>query len=284
LLFLNRFIQDKIQVGGIKLNNFGLIGCGNMGSALWNGLAKSDDSDKKLFLFDIDSKKMENLAKLTNSKACKSLEKLFSQSELIIIALKPSIIPIAFKNIDNKTITNKLIISIAAGVSIKQIQKLFPNNRIIRVMPNTPALVSQGVSGYTPDDNCTAQDITTFKKAFSATGSLFQFPEKQMDAVTGLSGSGPAFVFMAINAMAEGGVRQGIAKPDALKMAAKTFLGAATMVLENDMHPELLKDMVTSPGGTTAEGLAVLENYKLRAALIEAVSAAADKSRELSKG
>lgn len=254
-----------------------------MGSALWNGLAKSDNN-KKLFLFDVDAKKMTTLAKTTNSHPCNSLEELFSQAELIIIALKPGIIPIAFKKLDKKTITNKLIISIAAGVAIKQMQELFPHNRIIRVMPNTPALVSQGVSGYTPDENCSENDITAFKEAFSTTGSIFPFPEKQMDAVTGLSGSGPAFVFMAINAMAEGGVRQGIAKPEAIKMAAQTFLGAATMVLENDMHPELLKDMVTSPGGTTAEGLAVLENYKMRAAFIEAVSAAANKSRELSKG
>ncbi len=265
------------------MNNFGLIGCGNMGSALWNGLAKSGNGNRNLFLFDVDSKKMDALARETKSQSCSSLDDLFSKTDMIIIALKPSIIPIAFKNSDRKIVKDKLIISIATGVSIKKLQNLFPDNRIIRIMPNTPALVSQGVIAYTPDENCSGSDSEIFKKAFSETGLLFPFPEKQMDAVTGLSGSGPAFVFMAINALAEGGVREGIAKPIALQMAAQTFMGAATMVLENDTHPELLKDMVTSPGGTTAEGLSVLENFKTRAAFIEAVSAAANKSRELSK-
>ena len=157
------------------------------------------------------------------------------------------------------------------------------NLRIIRAMPNTPALVGKGAAGYCPGTRATRDDAQTARLLLGAVGLAVEVPERLMDAVTGLSGSGPAYVYLVIEALADGGVRAGLPRADAIRLAAQTVLGAAAMVLETGEHPAVLKDMVTSPGGTTIAGLAELERHGLRSALIEAVSAATRRAIELGK-
>jgi pyrroline-5-carboxylate reductase len=155
--------------------------------------------------------------------------------------------------------------------------------RVIRAMPNTPALVGMGAAAYCLGSTATRDDAATAARLLGAVGLAVEVPERLMDAVTGLSGSGPAYVYLVIEALADGGVRSGLPRADALKLAAQTVLGAASMVMETGEHPAVLKDMVTSPGGTTIAGLAELERHGLRAALIDAVTAATRRAAELGK-
>lgn len=175
-----------------------------------------------------------------------------------------------------------LVISIAAGVDTARLARHAPDGaRIIRCMPNTPALVGKGAAAFARGPGATDDDAALAMKLLGAVGIATELPESLLDAVTGLSGSGPAFVYVAIEALADGGVQAGLPRPAALELAAQTVLGAATMVLETGEHPGSLKDMVTSPGGTTIAGLASLEQSGFRAALIDAVAAAARRSAEL---
>jgi pyrroline-5-carboxylate reductase len=176
----------------------------------------------------------------------------------------------------------KLLISIAAGVSIATLQEYAgPDVRVIRVMPNTPALVHKGSAAYALGVGTTEADAETAEAVFSSVGRAYEVAESLLDAVTGLSGSGPAYVYLAIEALADGGVRMGLPRDLAVQLAAQTVSGAAEMVLRTTLHPAQLKDMVASPGGTTIAGLAVLEAHSVRGAFIEAVEAATLRSREL---
>jgi pyrroline-5-carboxylate reductase len=178
----------------------------------------------------------------------------------------------------------RLVISIAAGVTLAALEGAVSENfRIIRAMPNTPALVGHGAAGYCLGTRATPADAATAQALLGAVGLAIQVPERLMDAVTGLSGSGPAYIYLVIEALADGGVRAGIPRVDALRLAAQTVLGSAAMVLETGEHPAVLKDMVTSPGGTTIAGLATLERHGVRSALIEAVTVAAERAAELGK-
>ena len=175
-----------------------------------------------------------------------------------------------------------LIVSIAAGVSIATLEAgLGPDRRIVRVMPNTPALVGEGASGYCLGTHARESDEATVRKCLDSVGRAYRVPESLLDAVTGLSGSGPAFVYVMIEALSDGGVRVGLPRDVATTLAAQTVLGAAKMVLETGLHTGVLKDQVTSPGGTTIAGLHALERGGVRAALIDAVEAATRRSAEL---
>lgn len=177
-----------------------------------------------------------------------------------------------------------LVISIAAGITLDSLETAAAANvRIIRAMPNTPALVGKGAAAYCLGSRATPEDGDCARMLLGAVGLAVEVPERLMDAVTGLSGSGPAYAYLVIEALADGGVRAGLPRADALKLAAQTVLGAAAMVLETGDHPAVLKDMVTSPGGTTIAGLAELERHGLRSALIDAVGAATRRAAELGK-
>jgi pyrroline-5-carboxylate reductase len=177
-----------------------------------------------------------------------------------------------------------LVISIAAGITLAALEAAAAANiRIIRAMPNTPALVGKGAAGYCLGTRATREDAECARLLLGAVGLAVEVPERLMDAVTGLSGSGPAYVYMVIEALADGGVRAGLPRADALRLSAQTVLGAAAMVLETGDHPAVLKDMVTSPGGTTIAGLAELERHGVRAALMDAVGAATRRAAELGK-
>lgn len=177
-----------------------------------------------------------------------------------------------------------LVVSIVAGLPLAALEKAAPDAcRVIRSMPNTPALVGQGAAAFALGSRATRDDAATAQALLGSVGLAVELPESLLDAVTGLSGSGPAYGFVAIEALADGGVRNGLPRAEALRLAAQTLLGAAAMVLETGRHPGELKDMVTSPGGTTIAGLAALESAGFRAALIEAVGAATRRSAELAR-
>ena len=177
--------------------------------------------------------------------------------------------------------SSSLVISVAAGVKLSALEAAAPSMRVIRTMPNTPALVGEGAAAFSLGGTATEDDARFVRSLLGAVGIAVQVPERLIDAVTGLSGSGPAYAFLMIEALADGGVKCGLPRAEALQLAAQTMLGAAKMVLETGQHPGQLKDMVTSPGGTTIAGLAELERAGLRAALIDAVSAATRRSIEL---
>jgi len=206
--------------------------------------------------------------------------------DTILLATKPNDIESALKEVaagaDGQP---RLILSIAAGVTLTTLRDASPEAfRLIRVMPNTPALVGKGAAAFCRGASATDADAETARTLLGAVGLAVEVPERLMDAVTGLSGSGPAYVYLMIEALADGGVKAGLARADAVKIAAQTVLGAAAMVLETGLHPAVLKDMVTSPGGTTIAGLAELERHGVRAALIDAVSTATRRATELGQG
>jgi pyrroline-5-carboxylate reductase len=205
-------------------------------------------------------------------------------SDLLILAVKPQTMPALLAEIRPAVSKSHLLVSIAAGISLRQLADgLGSDRRLVRVMPNTPCLVGASAAGYAPGEAATPQDVSLVDRLLNAVGRAFRLPEHLLDAVTGLSGSGPAFVYVMIEALSDGGVRMGLPRDVATALAAQTVFGAAKMVLETGAHPAVLKDMVASPGGTTIAGLQALELGGLRAALINAVEAATRRSAELGK-
>jgi len=203
-------------------------------------------------------------------------------AQVLVLAVKPGNVATLLEEIRPEFAPGHLLISIAAGVTIAKLEGgLEPDSRVVRVMPNTPALVGASASAYALGKSATTQDAALTEKLFSAVGIVFQLKENLLDAVTGLSGSGPAYVYLMIEALSDGGVASGLPRDVATKLAAQTVFGSAKMVLETGQHPAALKDMVTSPGGTTVEGLHELEKGKLRGVLMSAVRAATEKSRKL---
>lgn len=230
-------------------------------------------------------KSRDAFAKATGAKVSADITDVASSCDVLLLSTKPNDIPTALKDASASAKGQpRLVISIAAGVTLSALESAAAENfRVIRAMPNTPALVGQGAAGYCLGTRATADDSKTAQSLLGAVGLAVEVPERLMDAVTGLSGSGPAYIYVIIDALADGGVKAGIPRADAVRLAAQTVLGSATMVLETGEHPAVLKDMVTSPGGTTIAGLAALEKNGLRSALIEAVGAATARAVELGK-
>jgi pyrroline-5-carboxylate reductase len=205
-------------------------------------------------------------------------------SDLLVLAVKPQTMPALLDEIRPYVTPGHLILSIAAGITLEHLYEgLGSNCRLVRVMPNTPCLVGASASAYTPGDLISAEDLVIIDRLFNAVGRAYRVPETMLDAVTGLSGSGPAFVYLMIEALSDGGVRVGLPRDVATALAAQTLLGSARMVLETGLHPGALKDMVASPGGTTIAGLHALERGGVRGALMDAVEAATLRARELGK-
>jgi pyrroline-5-carboxylate reductase len=205
-------------------------------------------------------------------------------SDVVILAVKPQTIGPVLAEVGPGLTARHLVVSIAAGVTLAQLTRgLGPAARVIRVMPNTPSLVGACAAAISPGGAATAEDEQLVERMFRAVGVAHRVPEKMLDAVTGLSGSGPAFVAVVIEALSDGGVRMGLPRDVATALAAQTVLGSAKMVLAAGLHPGLLKDMVASPGGTTIAGLHALERGGLRAALMDAVEAATRRAEELGR-
>lgn len=209
-------------------------------------------------------------------------QQVLDQADLALLAIKPQIFATVTATLNINTEVNKpLILSILAGVTLSRLSEVFTTLPIIRVMPNTPALVGEGMSAIASNDLVNENQTQTVISLLQAVGSVIQVSESMMDAVTGLSGSGPAFVALMIEALADGGVASGLPRQIALKLATQTVLGTAQLVKQKNLHPAILKDQVTSPGGTTIAGVAKLEENGFRSAIISAVKTAYLRSQEL---
>ncbi len=262
----------------------GFIGTGKMGEALIKGLLYAKlVPPENIFASDVDFAKLQMLEKEHKISICKENCAAVVDSDVIIIAVKPSIVPGVLEEIKG-SIKKQLIISIAAGVTIATYENALPRGtKVVRVMPNIAATVKEAASAISPGSAASKEDMATATSIFNAIGKTVTLPEHLMDAVTGLSGSGPAYIFMIIEALADGGVHEGLDRYTAKLLAAQTVLGAAKMVLEDKSHTAELKDMVTSPGGTTIRGLRVMEERGVRIAMMGAVIAACERSKELGR-
>lgn len=259
----------------------GVIGCGKMGTALITGaIRKGALNAADVTGYDPHPAAAESFQASAGATVVDEVGGL-SECEAFLLCTKPHHAATALAALPG----SGLVISIAAGLSIDWLQQHSPDGaRVIRCMPNTPALVGTGAAGFSLGSSATTADADFARNLLGSVGIALEVPEPQLDAVTGLSGSGPAFVFMVIEALADGGVKAGLPRAQALALAAQTVSGAAKMVTETGLHPAELKDQVASPGGTTIAGIAALEEGGLRAALIDAVTAAAKRSIELGQG
>lgn len=262
----------------------GFIGAGRMATALAAGLLRQGlVKPGNLWAADPVAQALEQFVERTGGSAAADNLAVARQSSVLVLAVKPQQMPMVLGELAGKLSADHLVVSIAAGVRLATLAEgLGPGPRLVRVMPNTPCLVGKSASAFSLGPGSQAADAALVGRLLSAVGTAYPVDEKLLDAVTGLSGSGPAFVYLMIESLSDGGVRMGLPREVATALAAQTVLGAAAMVLETGQHPAALKDQVTSPGGTTIAGLQVLEQAGVRGALIAAVEAAACRSRELS--
>lgn len=263
--------------------SIGFIGAGKMAQAMIKGFISTGViKAQNLLASDPNPVMLDIVKKDYNVNVTKSNMLVVEKSDLIVIAVKPDSVSTILQETAHLVSKQKLIVSIAAGITIADIEQQLPvGSRVIRVMPNTPALVLEAASVLAEGHSVLPDDKHTVRELLLSIGMAEHSSEKWLDAVTGLSGSGPAYMFTAIDALADGGVKMGLPRDLAIKLAAQTMLGAAKMVLENGKHPMQLKDEVCSPGGTTIAAMHVLEKGGFRANLIGAVEAATLRSREL---
>jgi pyrroline-5-carboxylate reductase len=269
----------------LKEKRVGFLGSGNMGEALIKGLVTANVVPARaIHAADVRDERLRELEKQYGITIARDNRALVADADVVIFAVKPQIIDAVAHEIAPAITREKLLVSVAAGVSTARIRAaLGKPARLIRVMPNTPALVLEGITAVARADGLDAGDLDVAVEIFSAVGRVVVLDEAAMDAVTGLSGSGPAYVALVIEALADGGVKMGLDRATAHALATQTVLGAAMLLRETGMHPGALKDMVSSPGGTTIAGVGALEAAGLRAALIDAVERATLRSRELGK-
>ncbi len=254
-----------------------VLGCGNMGAAIITGIEKK--YDWSIIAYDPYRPSVEQFGDVTYAEP----KDWFTQSEpdIVLLAVKPQIMEKALSVFSNSG-KSTLWVSIAAGASIEKLSAILPEGaKICRVMPNTPSLIGEGMSGYSLSESCDDKDETKVKELLSAVGKFIQVPEYQMDAVVGVSGSGPAYVYTIIEALTEGGVVAGLPYAQAQECAIQTLIGSARLVQESGEAPAVLRSQVMSPGGTTAAAVKALEEGGLRAALMNAVTSAAKRSAEL---
>jgi len=263
----------------------GVLGIGNMGQALIEGfIAKSAHEPEEIFIYDYETSKALQFADRTGCVFCKESADAVKDADVVLLAVKPQVMKSCIDGIRQDITNNTLVISIAAGITLEKLSKFFGISKLglVRVMPNTPALVGEGASAVcflnVSDER---QDYTI--NLFSTCGETIRVDESKMDAVTGLSGSGPAFVMMFIEALTDAGVKMGLTRQEASLLAAQTVKGSASMVIKTKIHPAQLKDNVCSPGGTTIAGVHALEKGGFRGAVMDAVYASSSRSKELSR-
>ena len=266
----------------LKDKTIGFIGGGNMAEALIKGLLAGGVTATDLNVAEPDARRRTFLAERYGVRCGEENAAVATGSDVIILAVKPQVAGTVLQGIGGAVTEAQLLISIMAGVKTATIEAAFPIGvRVVRVMPNTPALVLEAASAFSAGAHATADDLTLARSVFELVGKAWQVEEKLMDAVTGLSGSGPAYVLTFIEALSDAGVKNGLPRDVALGLAAQTVFGTAKLLLETHDHPAVLKEKVTSPGGTTIAGLHVLEMEGFRGTLINAVDAATARSQEL---
>lgn len=266
--------------------SIGFIGTGQMATALATGIIKSDTvTSDEIYGYDIYDEAVKKFVSETQAKASQSVKDLVIAADVIFLSVKPQQMGDVIKELGQihaRDHNNPLWITIAAGIPISTYLKVLgTSSRLVRVMPNTPCLVGEGVSGFCVSEGATESDVELARSLLSTVGIAIQFPERQLDAVTGLSGSGPAYIYMMIEAMADGGVKMGLSRKLALKLAVQTIYGSAKVALQTGEHPGILKDKVCSPRGTTISAVHFLEQNGFRSTLMGAVEAATLRSREL---
>ncbi len=263
----------------------GLIGCGEMGSALARGMIKAGDIDaSSIYLYDLNRERQDTLAQELNGNSADNLETMVSVCRFIFIAVKPQDAGDLFKKMKAFVIPEQIIISIAAGITIKFIENILPPGiKIIRLMPNTPCLIGEGAVVISAGETVSDEEKKEVERLLKPLGLIIRFPEALMDAATGLSGTGPAYVYLFIETMIDAGVSVGIRRDVASKLVIQNVIGAARMLEENVHHPAEMRNIVTSPAGTTSSAMLVLEESGFRSCLIKAVMAATRRSGELLK-
>jgi pyrroline-5-carboxylate reductase len=267
-------------------HTIGFIGGGNMAEALIRGLVKGNHLPAQHVL--VSGPRRERLDELHAKYAIETTvdnRALVERCDLIVLSVKPQILDKVLREIGDRLKSGTLLISIAAGIDTATIEEAVSDGvRVVRAMPNTPALVGAGATAISAGKHASAEDLATARAMFDAVGITVELDESHLDAVTGLSGSGPAYIFLILEALADAGVKVGLARRNAQRLAAQTVMGSAKMLLDLDEHPGVLKDMVTSPGGTAIAGLHTLEEGGLRTTLINAVETATKRARELGRG
>ncbi len=267
----------------IKSKNIALVGAGFMGSALIRGLVNSKTaSPERIFAFDSDQETLEALSGQLGVKAAGDNEEAVKNADIVILAVKPQIVADVARSFSGEIDGEKLVISIAAGVTIKSLEAMFkPGSRIIRAMPNMPAMVGEAATAICAGTAVEKEDIGIARQIFDAVGKTVVVDESAMDAVTGLSGSGPAYVFTFLEALTEAGLSCGLSREVSEKLAGQTLYGAARLAMETGASPAKLRERITSPGGTTLAGLASLKSEGFSDIVQNAVKAAMKRSKEL---
>lgn len=255
----------------------GFIGAGNMASATLRGIQAMETG-----CYDINAASVQNAEENLHAIGFNSPSELCAWADIIVLAVKPQVLQRAIEPILDD-LKGKAVASIAAGWTLAQLAQLLPQSRICRIMPNTPAMVGAGMTAIARETTFTDEEFSYIQKVYESIGRVVIVEERLMSAVTAVSGSGPAYVYMVIEAMADAGVREGLSRAVALELAAQTVLGSAQMVLDTHMHPAALRDMVCSPAGTTIEAVCMLEEKGLRSALESAVHACAEKANQLAQ-
>ncbi len=265
------------------MRKIGFIGAGQMAKSLAVGIIKSIGEDLQLFISDPSDSAYESLRDLIAERSSvtrvNNNSRLVESSDVVFIAVKPQYLDAALAEVAFEN--NPLVVSVVAGVQLLELERLTGTRRIVRVMPNTPCLIGQGASAIAAGDGVESTDIEWIKNLLTSVGSVVVLDERLMDSVTGLSGSGPAYVFTFVEALIDGAVLTGLPRTTARDLAIQTVVGAALMLQQTGEHPAILRDRVTSPGGTTIEGLKALEENSFRDAVMSAVQAATERSREL---
>ena len=261
----------------------GFIGTGNMGSSIIKGILSSKfEENENINIFDLNKDKVNNLVKEYGINAVNSEKELAKNCDIIVLSVKPHIIPVVLKNLSENVKKDTIILTIAAGISISVIENaLGEDKKVVRTMPNTPAQVLSGMTAVTFNKNIENSEKEIIFKLLNSFGKSVEIEEKLMHAYTGISGSLPAYVYMFMEALADGGVLCGMPRDKAYKIVAQAVEGSAKMLLETGKHPGQLKDEVCSPAGTTIEAVRVLENGNFRGNVIEAVAACTEKSKEM---
>jgi pyrroline-5-carboxylate reductase len=274
----------KESTGMKTIGKIGFIGGGNMAEAFIKGLLGGGLPADMIFVAEPNDLRRAFLAERYAVATRIENREVVAAADCVVLAFKPQIVGEVLTEIASAFVGDKLLISILAGVSTRTLEGFFDGEpRIVRAMPNTPALVGQGAAGLCAGRFASREELAIARKLFETVGTVQMVSEEQMDAVTGLSGSGPAFVYTFIEALADGGVQEGLRRDVAQALAVQTVLGAAMLVKETGEHPALLRDKVCSPGGTTIAAIRVLEERGLRATMMEAVSSATRRSKELGR-
>lgn len=271
---------------GLTGKTVAFIGGGAMARALASGLISAGLPKSNVLLSEPNDDCRKQLEQDLGVETSAKNEEVLRKADIVVLAVKPAIVSVALKGLAQEKdldLSHPLWVSIAAGVSIAAIESQLPaGSRVVRAMPNTPAQVHAGATSWVPNASATPEDRAAAHSLFGAVGTSWEAPQEGLlDAATGLAGSGPAYVFVIIEALSDAGVQAGLPREAAAQLAAQTVFGAAKLVIESGKNPGVLKDQVTSPGGTTLAGLEKLESGGLRAALHDAVDAATKRSREL---